>query len=89
MQPLAPANGAPADATRDPVLRHKVHGAHILEVRKALAFAGFTHKSPRALDYSRPVVHEIYAETAGTRAMETVRVRGRESTLKRGRALSL
>ncbi|CAE6458276.1 unnamed protein product, partial [Rhizoctonia solani] len=46
-EPLAPANGAAPDATRDPMLRHKVHGAHILETRKAFAFAGFTHKSPR------------------------------------------
>lgn len=52
-QPLAPANGAPADATRDPLLRNKVHGAEILDVRKALAFAGFTHKSPRVISYVR------------------------------------
>jgi len=52
-QPLAPANGAPADATRDPMLRDKDHGAEILDVRKALAFAGFTHKSPRAISYVR------------------------------------
>lgn len=52
-QPLAPANGAAADATRDPLLRDKVHGQEILEVRKALAFAGFTHKSPRVLSYVR------------------------------------
>ncbi|KAI0699252.1 kinase-like protein [Cytidiella melzeri] len=52
-EPLAPANGAPADATRDPLLRDKVHGQEILEVRKALAFAGFTHKSPRAISYVR------------------------------------
>ena len=52
-QPLAPANGAPADATRDPLLRDKVHGQEILDVRKALAFAGFTHKSPRAISYVR------------------------------------
>ena len=37
-QPLAPAN----DATRDPLIRHKIHGAEIMDVRKALAFAGFT-----------------------------------------------
>ena len=49
-QPLAPANGAP-DATRDPLLEHKIHGAEIMDVRKALAFAGFTHKSPRAVEY--------------------------------------
>ncbi|ELU42956.1 AGC/NDR protein kinase [Rhizoctonia solani AG-1 IA] len=52
IQPLAPANGAPPDATRDPMLRHKVHGAHILETRKAFAFAGFTHKSPRKISYT-------------------------------------
>ena len=52
-QPLAPANGAPPDATKDPLLRDKVHGAEILNVRKALAFAGFTHKSPRAITYLR------------------------------------
>lgn len=50
-QPLAPANGASPDATRDPLLRHKIHGAEIMDVRKALAFAGFTHKSPRAVEY--------------------------------------
>lgn len=53
VQPLAPANGAPPDATRDPLLRDKVHGQEILDVRKALAFAGFTHKSPRAISYVR------------------------------------
>ncbi|TBU55798.1 kinase-like protein [Dichomitus squalens] len=52
-EPLAPANGAAADATRDPVLRDRTHGEEILEVRKALAFAGFTHKSPRVISYVR------------------------------------
>ncbi|KAI0035879.1 kinase-like protein [Vararia minispora EC-137] len=52
-EPLAPANGAPPDATRDPLLRDAVHGEEILRVRKALAFAGFTHKSPRAISYAR------------------------------------
>lgn len=52
-EPLAPANGAGAEATRDPLLRDKVHGAEIMNVRKALAFAGFTHKSPRAIEYLR------------------------------------
>ena len=50
---MAAANGAPADATKDPLLRDKVHGEDILNVRKALAFAGFTHKSPRAITYVR------------------------------------
>ncbi|KAN0130832.1 kinase-like protein [Lactarius tabidus] len=52
-EPLAPANGAPPDATRDPLLRDKVHGQEILDVRKALAFAGFTYKSPLAISYVR------------------------------------
>ncbi|KAL5528307.1 hypothetical protein ACEPAF_7443 [Sanghuangporus sanghuang] len=52
-EPLAPANGAPADATKDLLLRDKVYGAEILNMRKALAFAGFTHKSPRAVTYLR------------------------------------
>ncbi|THH14240.1 hypothetical protein EW146_g6067 [Bondarzewia mesenterica] len=52
-EPLAPANGAPPDATRDPLLRNKTHGAEIMDVRKALAFAGFTHKSPRVVSYVR------------------------------------
>jgi len=52
-EPLAPANGAPADATRDPLLLNKAHGAEIMDVRKALAFAGFTHKSPRVIEYIR------------------------------------
>ena len=45
------ANGAPADVTKDPLLRDKVHGLEITNVRKALAFAGYTHKSPRAIRY--------------------------------------
>ena len=53
LQPLAPANGAAADATRDPLLKDSVHGDEILAVRKALAFAGFTHKSPRVISYVR------------------------------------
>ncbi|KAG8726113.1 hypothetical protein FRC11_000820 [Ceratobasidium sp. 423] len=51
-EPLAPANGAPPDATRDPMLQHKVHRAHILETRKAYAFAGFMHKSPHKISYT-------------------------------------
>jgi protein-serine/threonine kinase len=35
------------------MLRDKEHGAEILDVRKALAFAGFTHKSPRVISYVR------------------------------------
>ncbi|KIO09885.1 hypothetical protein M404DRAFT_131052 [Pisolithus tinctorius Marx 270] len=52
-EPLAPANGVLADATKDPLLRDRIHGEEILNVRKALAFAGFTHRSPRAFTYTR------------------------------------
>ena len=45
MQPLAPANGAPLDAIRDPLLCDKVHEQEILGVRKARAFEGLTNKS--------------------------------------------
>ena len=90
-QPLAPANGAPADATRDPMLRHKTHGAEILDVRKALAFAGFTHKSPRAITYvSADKAFEPRPDTYG----KALNDRGR-STFRntrdggRGRAMSM
>jgi protein-serine/threonine kinase len=99
LQPLAPANGAQADTTRDPMLRDKVHGAEILEMRKALAFAGFTHKSPRAIDYSRLTVGEIYPDqpTSDTKEADMdmdMDTRGRDTVrgtwrMRRGRALSM
>ncbi|KAJ7793069.1 hypothetical protein B0H14DRAFT_2928349 [Mycena olivaceomarginata] len=52
-EPLTPVNGAPVDATRDPLLHHKIHGAEIMDVRRALAFVGFMHKSPRVIRYVR------------------------------------
>ncbi|RXK35938.1 AGC/NDR/NDR protein kinase [Tremella mesenterica] len=45
-EPLAPAGGAHADITKDPLLRDKAHGTHLLEIRKGLAFKGWTFKSP-------------------------------------------
>lgn len=90
-QPLAPANGAPADATRDPLLRDKVHGAEIMDVRKALAFAGFTHKSPRAVSYVRAdKAFDPQPDTYGQQ--ETVRGRSIGRVPKdagRGRAISM
>ena len=76
---MAPANGAPADATRDPLLKDKVHGQHILEVRKALAFAGFTHKSPRVISYAR-AEHVLQLEPSSVGADEDERGR---STIRR------
>ncbi|CCM01470.1 uncharacterized protein FIBRA_03524 [Fibroporia radiculosa] len=90
-EPLAPANGAAADATRDPLLRDKVHGAEILEVRKALAFAGFTHKSPRVISYVRAdkafdPEPDSYGKEESDRGRSTVRdVR----EVGKGRAMSM
>ncbi|KAK2464277.1 hypothetical protein APHAL10511_003734 [Amanita phalloides] len=90
-EPLAPANGVPVDATRDPILRDKVHGEEILNVRKAYAFAGFTHKSPRAITYLRvdkafnPLPH-TYGKPETIRGRSTVRV---ERDILKGRAISM
>ncbi|KAG8830423.1 hypothetical protein FRC18_008122 [Serendipita sp. 400] len=87
-EPLAPANGAPPDATKDPMLKDKVYGQEILEVRKALAFAGFTHKSPRPITYARVDRlwdNEVIEPPAEPRGQGTVREKG--GTV-RGRAIS-
>jgi protein-serine/threonine kinase len=39
------------DAARDPLPRDEVHGQKFLDVRKAFAFAGFTHRSARTISY--------------------------------------
>ncbi|KAK7035458.1 hypothetical protein VNI00_011751 [Paramarasmius palmivorus] len=93
-EPLAPANGAPPDATRDPMLRDKVHGQEILDVRKALAFAGFTHKSPRPLNYIRadhafravPGEEESADPQATVRGRSVVRI---PQEIGKGRAISM
>ncbi|KAF9051116.1 kinase-like protein [Hymenopellis radicata] len=88
---LEPANGAPADATRDPLLRHETHGQEIMDVRKALAFAGFTHKSPRAISYVRAdkafdPEPDTYGHEETMRGRSTVRS-NRE--IGKGRAISM
>jgi len=90
-EPLAPANGAPADATKDPLLRDKIHGAEILDVRKALAFAGFTHKSPRVISYVRAdkafdSQPDTYGQQPPARGRATVRSIG---DIGKGRAISM
>jgi serine/threonine protein kinase len=90
-EPLAPANGAPPDATRDPLLRDKVHGQEILDVRKALAFAGFTHKSPRAISYVRAdkafnPEPDSYGQEEPTRGRLALRS---NQEIGKGRAISL
>lgn len=91
-EPLAPANGAPPDATRDPLLRDKVYGAEILDVRKALAFAGFTHKSPRTVEYTR--VDQAFDSPLKISHGQQGTVRGRPlvreaHTVGKGRAISM
>lgn len=92
-EPLAPANGAAADATRDPLLRDKVHGQEILEVRKALAFAGFTHKSPRVVSYVRaekvfePEPDSYGRDELAGRGRSTIRVVDRD--VGKSRAMSM
>jgi len=90
-EPLAPANGAPPDATRDPLLRDKVHGQEILDVRKALAFAGFTHKSPRAISYVRAdkafnPEPDSYGQEEPVRGRSTLRS---NQEIGKGRAISV
>lgn len=40
-----------AEATKDPMLRDKIHGKHLLEVRKQLAFQGYTFVSCNLIDH--------------------------------------
>lgn len=77
-----------------------MHGHAILEVRKALAFAGFTHKSPRAISYVRadrafdpepntygqPHQRELDREREHDRGRTTVRA---VRDVGRGRAISM
>lgn len=88
---MAPANGVPANATKDPLLRDEIHGEEILNVRKALAFAGFTHKSPRAISYAW--ADQAFDEPA-EESIGATRERGRsrfrsEHDSGKGRAISL
>jgi len=72
------------------MLRDKVHGQELLEVRKALAFAGFTHKSPRAITYVRADKAFGFDQPDDTQGT----VRGRSvlrepQEIGRGRAISM
>lgn len=44
---MAPPNGPLPDTPADPLLRDKKQGKQLLELRKQLAFAGYTFKGPR------------------------------------------
>ena len=72
-------------------MRDKVHGEEILEVRKALAFAGFTHKRPRVISYVRAdkafdPEPDTYGHTDPDRGRSTIREFRDVGT---GRAMSL
>lgn len=78
------------------MLLDKVHGQQILDVRKAYAFAGFTHKSPRVVSYVRAdKAFDPEPDSYGQElAAEPVRDRGRSAVrevheIGRGRAISM
>ena len=69
-------------------MKDKVHGAQILNMRKQLAFAGFTHKSPRFVSYVRADdAFDVEDERKPRGPAATVRT-PRPSTI-RARAMSL
>jgi protein-serine/threonine kinase len=73
------------------MLRDETHGADILNVRKALAFAGFTHRSPRTMDYIR--ADKTFDISPGPVEKKTIS-RGRSAVrdmreIGRGRAISM
>lgn len=78
------------------MLLDEVHGEQVLNVRKALAFAGFTHKSPRVVSYVRAdKAFDPEPDSYGQElAVETSRERGRSAIREvhevgRGRAISM
>ena len=73
------------------MLRDETHGADILDVRKAFAFAGFTHRSPRTMDYVR--ADDAFEISSGPVERKTIS-RGRSAVrdmreIGRGRAISM
>ncbi|CAO1630433.1 unnamed protein product [Parajaminaea phylloscopi] len=61
----------PPDPARDPMLRDKAHGPRLLEMRKQLAFVGYTFKRPPAFDPRE--IHEADVVAAERAAEETAR----------------
>ncbi|KAN0061854.1 hypothetical protein ACQY0O_005847 [Thecaphora frezii] len=82
-EPL-PAPGAAenpnADQPRDPMLRDKEQGQKLLEMRKQLAFVGYTFKSPKAFDPRTQLADERNIIAAEQAAAEAARGRPREPT---------
>ena len=89
-EPLAPAHGG-ADHIKDPLLKDKTHGAHLLGIRKSLAFKGWTFTSPH-LTESR-YGHMPYVSSGGqsdeTVMGHTLGPSRLETDTLRSRALSL
>ena len=69
------------------MLKDQRYGAQILDVRKALAFAGFTHKSPRPISYVR-ADKVLFGNQDNDAGEGTVRRRP-GGTIRRSRALSM
>lgn len=97
--PLPPPEGH-VDNTKDPMLRDKVHGQHLLEVRKQLAFMGYTYKSPKkaVFDPRTGIILNTKARGKGANAevkaiekedQERGRTEKREGRGSRTRAMSL
>lgn len=77
------ADNPNADQPRDPMLRDREQGPKLLEMRKQLAFVGYTFKSPKAFDPREQLADErnvIAAERAVGMMPAQERGRSREPT---------
>ncbi|GAC93445.1 protein kinase [Pseudozyma hubeiensis SY62] len=77
------ADNPNADQPRDPMLRDRQQGPKLLEMRKQLAFMGYTFKSPKAFDPREQLADErnvIAAERAAGMMPAHERGRSREPT---------
>lgn len=76
----------PIDPPRDPMLRDKIHGEHLLEVRKNLAFVGYTYKAPPGFDpkaqltESKIIQAEKAADSSPWPSSSTSRIRSNSIT---------
>ncbi|BGP02329.1 hypothetical protein NBRC10513v2_005977 [Rhodotorula toruloides] len=84
---IAPGVPAP-DSTRDPLLKHPVEGPRLLEVRKELAFAGWTYKKPnrQVFDPRKGLSSDVFGTANGEgtyRGRSTLRAEGAGSSFVR------
>lgn len=84
---IAPVVPAP-DSTRDPLLKHPVEGPRLLEVRKELAFAGWTYKKPKkqVFDPRSGLSSDVFGPSNGEgtyRGRSTLRAEGAGSSVVR------